>query len=63
MFTQIQVIRAKFKNNYGSSSTLIAVDDLDNATNAIDEYARLTNSQFIEIEDTCCMTPVLFTKD
>jgi hypothetical protein len=63
MFKAVQVFRAKFKTNYGSSSTLIAVESLGDVEDAVNEYEDKTGGKFVKFEDECVMTPHLYVKE
>lgn len=63
MLMVVQVFRATFKTKYGVSSNLIAIKSLNDSEKAINEYEKRTNSTFIEITETCVMTPFLYIGD
>jgi hypothetical protein len=62
MLRNLQVFRALFKTRYGSDSTLIAVNNLADVEDAINEYEAKTGGVFVKFENECVMTPTLYIK-
>lgn len=63
MIEHLQVFRAEFKCDCGSSSLIFAVKNLEDAPDCINDHEERTGDTFIKISDPCVMTPTLYTRD